>query len=100
MELETINRLFLELSQFCTATTKRESELQSRVRELDDQLRWRKWPEEKPEGKDEYMTIIDMKETTTLAYCFGTAPSFVCVVGFGHLFVIGDQLANCRESER
>ena len=58
MELETINRLFLELSQFCTATTKRESELQSRVRELDDQLRWRKWPDEKPEDVGTYQCIF------------------------------------------
>jgi len=59
MELETINRLFLELSQFCTATTKRESELQSRVRELDDQLRWRKWPEEKPVNSGRYLVLTD-----------------------------------------
>jgi len=59
MELETINRLFLELSQFCTATTKRESELQSRVRELDDQLRWRKWPEEKPVTSGRYLVLTD-----------------------------------------
>lgn len=61
MELETINRLFLELSQFCTATTKRESELQSRVRELEDQLRWRKWPEEKPEAEQQCQLILANK---------------------------------------
>jgi len=82
MELETINRLFLELSQFCTATTKRESELQSRVRELDDQLRWRKWPEEKPEGKDEYMTIIDDEGNDDTCLLFWNGSEFCLRGGF------------------
>ena len=82
MELETINRLFLELSQFCTATTKRESELQSRVRELDDQLRWRKWPDEKPEGKDEYMTIIDDEGNDDTCLLFWNGSEFCLRGGF------------------
>lgn len=35
MELEMINKLFLELSQFATATTAREFELQRRIAELE-----------------------------------------------------------------
>ncbi len=68
MELETINRLFLELSQFCTATTKRESELQSRVRELDDQLRWRKWPDEKPKVGQHYLLMAGAKAPTVAEF--------------------------------
>ena len=78
MELETINRLFLELSQFCTATTKRESELQSRVRELDDQLRWRKWPEEKPVNSGRYLVLTDGSTDigNHLSYCSRTVESW------------------------
>ena len=38
MELETINRLYLELSQISTAKTERELELERRVEELDGVL--------------------------------------------------------------
>lgn len=67
MELETLNRLFLELSQFCTATTKRESELQSRVRELEDQLRWRKWAEEEPKESGQYL-VLDCRGLAEVNY--------------------------------
>jgi len=34
-------------------------QLRARVRELDDQLRWRKWPEEKPETNGRYLVLTD-----------------------------------------
>jgi len=33
-------------------------QLRARVRELEDQLRWRKWPEEKPEDVGTYQCIF------------------------------------------
>lgn len=39
MDTETIDRLFLELSQFTTATTGKELKLEIRVKELEDLLR-------------------------------------------------------------
>jgi hypothetical protein len=38
MELETINKLFLELSQIATATTARELLLKEQIRTLEDQI--------------------------------------------------------------
>jgi hypothetical protein len=38
MERDTINKLYLELSQFATAKTARESDLEARVAELEDLL--------------------------------------------------------------
>jgi hypothetical protein len=34
-------------------------QLRARVRELDDQLRWRKWPEEKPVNSGRYLVLTD-----------------------------------------
>jgi hypothetical protein len=39
-ELETIDKLYLELSQFTTATTKRELDLMKRIKVLEDALKW------------------------------------------------------------
>ena len=38
MELETIDKLYLELSQFTTAITKRELDLMKRIKVLEDAL--------------------------------------------------------------
>ena len=34
-------------------------QLRARVRELEDQLRWRKWPEEKPTPRCHYLVLTD-----------------------------------------
>ena len=34
-------------------------QLRARVRELEDQLRWRKWPEEKPVTSGRYLVLTD-----------------------------------------
>lgn len=39
MELETVNKLFLELSQFATAATKNELKLEARLKEAEELLR-------------------------------------------------------------
>ena len=46
MELETINKLYLELSQIATATTAKERKMTVELAEIDSLL----WPEGKPIG--------------------------------------------------
>jgi len=38
MELETLNKLYLELSQFVTAKTEREIQLEKELQEVDEEL--------------------------------------------------------------
>jgi len=52
------------------------------VNTLREQLRWRKWPEEKPEGKDEYMTIIDDEGNDDTCLLFWNGSEFCLRGGF------------------
>ena len=43
-------------------------QLRARVRELEDQLRWRKWPEEKPEVGQHYLLMAGAKAPTVAEF--------------------------------
>jgi hypothetical protein len=58
------------------------AELETENAKLRDQLRWRKWPEEKPEGKDEYMTIIDDEGNDDTCLLFWNGSEFCLRGGF------------------
>jgi len=58
------------------------AELEAENAKLREQLRWRKWPEEKPEGKDEYMTIIDDEGNDDTCLLFWNGSEFCLRGGF------------------
>lgn len=57
METETIDKLFLELAQFTTATTPREQELRAVIRDL---MPWLREPGQgAPTARLEYQKVVD-----------------------------------------
>jgi len=57
-------------------------EARAEIDRLRGLLRWRKWPEEKPEGKDEYMTIIDDEGNDDTCLLFWNGSEFCLRGGF------------------
>lgn len=64
---------------FCLICAGREIE---RLHKLESDQRWRKWPEEKPEEKDEYMTIIDDEGNDDTCLLFWNGSEFCLRGGF------------------
>jgi hypothetical protein len=59
MALEEIRESYYRLEQDYIKQKELLTKVEARVRELEDQLRWRKWPEEKPEARGRYLVLTD-----------------------------------------